>query len=203
MSSLVLVRHGKSHANKEGVIAGHFDTPLHEDGYGQARQAAELVKDVQFDKAFSSTLQRSRHTLKIILEALVSHIEAIQVEDFKERNWGTMEGKYSDNRNNDFTREEALHWKTWGVRPPGGESNEEVYKRMVGGYEKHIAPELLLNKNVILVGHNGSLKRLQAHLEGVPLEEADSLHLENAEAKVYSFMDGKVVSVELRSIHKT
>lgn len=202
MPYLAIVRHGVSKANDEGVITGHMDTPLTELGRQQARQAAELLKDIPFNSAYSSTLQRAAHTLDELVAALNLHVPIVLHDDLRERSWGTLEGKRKDNLDNDFTEEEKIVWQTWGSRPPQGESYEEVYDRMVSYFNAHILRELNSGKNVVLAGHNGSLKTLQCYLEGIPLSDIHTLQLENAEAKVYRFEDGKVVSVELRSIHK-
>ena len=202
MPYLAIVRHGVSQANIDGIIAGHFDTPLTDKGRQQARQAAELLRDIPFHSAHGSTLQRAAHTLEEIASTLNLQTPTTLHDDLRERNWGTLEGKYSDNRNDDFTEEEKILWQTWGNQPPEGESYEVVSERMVGYFKAKILPELIAGQNVLLVAHNGCLKTLQGYLEGVPLADIHTLQLGNAEAKVYRFEDGKVVSVELRSIHK-
>ena len=202
MPYLAIVRHGVSQANVDGLIAGHTDTPLTEKGRSQARLAAELLADIPFHAAHGSTLRRAHHTLEEIVAALNLPIEIVLHDDLRERNWGELEGKYSDNRNHDFTEEESALWKTFEARPPGGESYADVSQRIVRYFDQHVLPQLLAGKNVLLVGHNGSLKTLQRHLEDIPHSETCNLQLGNAEAKVYLFEIGKVVSVETRSIHK-
>ena len=198
MPYLVIVRHGASQANLDGIIAGHLDTPLTEKGRQQARATAALLRDIPFQSAHSSTSQRAAHTLEEILATLNLTIPVTLHDNLRERSWGTLEGKYSDNRNNDFTEEEKHVWQTWGNQPPKGETYEDVSARMVAYDQKHILPELQAGKNVLLVAHNGCLKTLQCHLEGLPLSQIHTLQLDNAGAKIYTFQDGKVVAVEVR-----
>lgn len=204
MSYLAIVRHGESQANADGIIAGIFETPITEKGRLQARQAASLLRDIPFQAAYASTLMRTQQTLREMLDELNLDIKPVYSEELRERNWGRLEGKYGDNRNNEFTEEEAKQWKTWDVGPPEGESYADLSKRMVGYFDSHILPWLKQGENVLLVSHNGILKTIQRHLENVPREHIHSLMLKNAEAKVYEFDEsGRVVSVEVRSIHQS
>ena len=58
MFSLYVVRHGLTTANKEGVLQGQMDTPLHEIGIQGAISTGERLKDVKFSHAYSSDLSR-------------------------------------------------------------------------------------------------------------------------------------------------
>lgn len=55
-----VVRHGETEANKEGMIQGHLDTALNEEGVRQVELVAERLKDVPFKLAFTSDLQRAK-----------------------------------------------------------------------------------------------------------------------------------------------
>lgn len=63
MATLVkvyLVRHGETAANKDGVIQGQLNTQLNEEGIRQAGLLAERLKDVPFQLAFTSDLERAK-----------------------------------------------------------------------------------------------------------------------------------------------
>src|SRR4051812_27964306 len=62
---IYLARHGESAANAAKVLAGHTDVPLTEKGRQQARELAEILRGVQLDAVYSSTLSRSRETALI------------------------------------------------------------------------------------------------------------------------------------------
>lgn len=68
MSYLVLLRHGQSAWNLENRFTGWIDVPLSENGIKEAEAAAEKLTNFKFDNAFTSALQRSQHTLRIVLE---------------------------------------------------------------------------------------------------------------------------------------
>lgn len=202
MSYLAILRHGLSEANIEGVVAGHFDSPLSEVGKQQARQTASLLNDLTFHAAHTSSLQRASSTLTELLDELKLNLPVSADDRLKERNWGEIEGKYHDNRDSKYRQEEIESWKTWAARPPKGESYEDVSKRVVGYFDAKILPQLKSGQNVLLVGHNGMLKTLQRHLEDIPHDQTHTLNLHNCEVKLYDFdSTGAVGSITRRSIH--
>lgn len=74
---IVLLRHGRSRADDEGVHEGRYDSPLTETGYTQARARAEdfLARNWSFDLVICSTLQRARETARILAEMLNLPVE--------------------------------------------------------------------------------------------------------------------------------
>ena len=65
---LVLVRHGETNWNKEGRFQGQIDIPLNENGKDQARKTFEYLRNISFNKAFSSSMHRPYETAQIILQ---------------------------------------------------------------------------------------------------------------------------------------
>ena len=70
MSKLVLVRHGQSQWNLENKFTGWVDVPLTKKGEQEAQNAAAHLQSIQFDKAYTSDLQRAQKTLDIILKGI-------------------------------------------------------------------------------------------------------------------------------------
>jgi 2,3-bisphosphoglycerate-dependent phosphoglycerate mutase len=202
MGYLVIVRHGQSQANIDGLIAGDLDTPLTEEGRMEARKIAVLLQDIHFDAVHCSSLQRARQTLEEIMGILHLPIEPVFHSNLRERSWGILEGKYSDNRNADFTSEQRALWQTFNAPVPGGESYADVSKRAVHYFDKYVLPQLKEGQNVLLVSHNSTLKTLQRYLEKLPENQVHALELWNAEAKIYRFENDAINLVEVRSIHK-
>lgn len=56
---IYVVRHGETDENKQGVMQGHLDTRLNDTGIKQAHLAGQALKDIQFDIAFTSDLERA------------------------------------------------------------------------------------------------------------------------------------------------
>jgi probable phosphoglycerate mutase len=64
-----IVRHGETDWNKERIYQGQRDIPLNETGRAQASQAAEILKNCDFDQIFSSPLSRAKDTAIAIATA--------------------------------------------------------------------------------------------------------------------------------------
>ncbi|KAF8469922.1 phosphoglycerate mutase-like protein [Gautieria morchelliformis] len=86
------VRHGQTAENRQGMIQGQLDTQLDEVGIEQAAAVAQSLKDVQFDAAFSSDLERAVDTANAILThhpGLPLHKMSI----LRERFMGNLQGQ--------------------------------------------------------------------------------------------------------------
>ncbi len=63
---IFLVRHGETEWNRQRRLQGRTDIPLNDAGLAEARKAAKALRDVRFDRIFTSPLQRARKTAEII-----------------------------------------------------------------------------------------------------------------------------------------
>ncbi len=178
MSTLLLVRHGQSTANRDRLLLGRsLAAPLTELGWQQAGRAAAEVADRLSGPAavLSSDAERARQTAERVACRLGVRFE--QTELLREQHLGALEGcpvaKLSAQpvpEGFDITE------VGWG----GGESMAEVQLRMrrllgwLGGRD-----ELL--DAVVLVGHGHALAALLALLDGRGHRDidwaADSLRL--------------------------
>src|SRR5271155_861748 len=70
VSTLVLFRHGLSIANEEHWISGTIDVDLSKRGEAEVLEQAKRLKNLKFDKAFSSKLKRAQRTLLIVLKEI-------------------------------------------------------------------------------------------------------------------------------------
>lgn len=75
--ALLLLRHGRSRADDEGVHEGRYDSPLTEVGRAQvrARAAAFLAQALTPDGVIASPLSRARETGQILAQALNTPFE--------------------------------------------------------------------------------------------------------------------------------
>ena len=69
---LVLMRHGRSRADDEGVHEGRYDSPLTAEGETQVRQRAAQFQALgyQFDAVVCSSLQRAYTTARLMAQAM-------------------------------------------------------------------------------------------------------------------------------------
>ena len=66
MGKLIIVRHGQTDMNAEKLFFGKLDPKLNELGKKQALEAREKMKNISYDKIYSSDLKRASETAEII-----------------------------------------------------------------------------------------------------------------------------------------
>jgi probable phosphoglycerate mutase len=148
VTTLLLVRHGETDWNAEGRLQGHTDRPLNEHGRRQANELAERLAGEGADAIYASDLARARETAEIVGGRL--GLPVVIDADLREKNWGNWEG---------LTGDERIHVEF------EGESTEDHRERMVRAV-KRIA-ERHPGQRVVVVTHGGSLRRVQAFVNGV------------------------------------
>ncbi len=92
--TIYLVRHGRTDWNDKKLIQGHLDIPLNSSGQASARELAQELKKIKFDKVYSSDLLRAKQTAEII--ALEHQLEVEATKALRERCFGNIEGKSHD-----------------------------------------------------------------------------------------------------------
>ena len=98
MTTLILIRHGESEANRQGIFAGHIDPDLQNKGLEQAKLTGKYIADnYKVDKIYTSDLKRAYKTAMCLAEIL--NMEVIQNKNLREINAGKWEGmKFNDLR---------------------------------------------------------------------------------------------------------
>ena len=160
--TLVLLRHGRSRADDEGVHEGRYDSPLTDVGREQATRLAQHWRDrgVQFDRVVCSSLVRARETAEIVAAALGVDVEVSDL--WMEHDNGPLAG---------LTEEEATarfppppFRSRWApLTAAGGESVEAFHRRASE------ALETLLNgrgERLLVVAHGGILNAAMRVLLG-------------------------------------
>jgi 2,3-bisphosphoglycerate-dependent phosphoglycerate mutase len=205
MAYLVLVRHGKSQWNKDGLWTGWTDIPLAPEGFEEARKTGEELKDIHFDVAFTSDMIRAKQTLDEILKVIgQTNIPIIESPAIKERNYGdyTHKNKWDIKREKGEEEFRKIR-RAWDYPPPNGESLKMVSERTVPYYEKEILPKLKVGKNVLVSAHGNSLRALVKYLEGITDTDVEKLEIGTGEAYVYEIdPEGKIIKKEIRGLNE-
>lgn len=187
MSKLVLIRHGQSEWNKQNRFTGWVDVDLAEKGVEEARAAGQKLKDMKFDKAFTSDLKRAQNTLKLILDGIEQQdLSVTKDEALNERMYGDLQGMDKDEARKEFGEEQVHIWRrSFDIAPPGGESLKDTADRVLPYFEKEITPYLKQGKNVIIAAHGNSLRALIMHLENLNEEEILKVEVPTGQPKLY------------------
>ena len=116
MKQIIIWRHGQTDWNVENRFQGHSDIPLNSVGRYQAKQAAQVLRDMDPTAIISSDLGRALSTAEAL--ATVTGLE-IKVDDrLRETNGGHWEGKTgAQNRAEDYER--FIRWIDGNDDPAG------------------------------------------------------------------------------------
>lgn len=93
-TSIYVARHGETDWNRDRKIQGRTDIPLNDEGERQAGELGTILKDVHFDKVFSSDLLRAHRTAEIVTLERELAIQATHV--LTEGDMGVFEGTSFD-----------------------------------------------------------------------------------------------------------
>lgn len=203
MAYLVLVRHGLSDYNKQGLWTGWDNPPLVQEGFDQARKTGDELKDIHFDYAYSSDQIRSVQTLEEIFKTINQDVPIIQNEKIRERNYGVYTKKNKWEVKKELGDEEFHKLRRgWDYPIPDGESLKQVYEREIPYYKGEIEPKLKNGKNIIIGSSGNDLRALVKYLEQIPDDGIGNLEIGTGEAYVYQLDDqGKIVSKEIRGVN--
>ena len=187
---LCMVRHGESLWNEENRFTGWVDVPLTDVGREQARAAGRLIRStgIRFHVAYSSALSRAVETARIIIAELGYDVPLIVDPRLNERRYGDLEGLNKDRAAEAFGAELVRAWRRgFRSRPPGGESLEDVQRRVVPFFRNAVITDLREGRNVLLVAHGNTLRAIIAHIDGLSDEQVENLEVRSAVPILYTY----------------
>lgn len=162
-SEVWIVRHGETEWSKSGQHTGSTDLPLTEKGEQDARKLAPTLAGVHFDLILCSPRQRARRTAEL------AGITDVQITDeLTEWDYGDYEG-----RTRKEIQAERPSWSVWADGCPGGESPDQVTRRVDGVIERVRATE----GRALLFAHGHILRSLAARWLNQPIDLGAHLEL--------------------------
>lgn len=201
MAYLILVRHGESLWNAQGLWTGLTNIPLSEKGKQEAKNAAEKIKNLPVDEVITSSLSRAIETGAIIIETLgKSSIPTIRDKAINERDYGDFTGKNKWEIQKMVGEEQFTNIRrSWDFQIPNGESLKQVYERVIPYYQNIMLPKLKSGTNILVCAHGNSLRALIKYLENISDTDIPNLELPTGGIYVYQIdQNGKVTSKEIR-----
>jgi len=161
--TIYLVRHGESKANVDKTVQGHTNSPLTEIGKEQAREVAEIFKNIEFGSIHTSDLDRARLTAEIIKLNRDIKIETSPL--LRERFFGEFEGKdhaeYMEALKDEFDKFNS-HLSTeerWDHKAhPSIESDNELLDRFMPYIKKTASNHL--GEEILIVAHRYAIRMM-------------------------------------------
>ena len=198
---IYFVRHGQTVWNVEKRFQGLSDSPLTELGITQAKLLGEKLKDIKFDKFYSTSLKRAYDTANYIKGNRKQKVEIF--DDFVEISMGDMEGiKQEDFKKLYPEQVKNFFFNQLEYDPSsfGGESFLEVRERVIRGLNKFIE----LNKNyerVLVVSHGATLKTLLHYISGKDISTlSDEAIPKNTSYTIVKYENGKFEIIDFSNV---
>jgi probable phosphoglycerate mutase len=171
---LILVRHGESTGNADGLLLGRIDAPLTPRGLAQAETVGPLVAGAT--RVISSSLQRARRTAEALGTGL-----PVEIDDrWIEVDYGEFDGR-------PLTSVPDEVWVRWrsdpDYRPTGGESLREAGTRVRAACEELFGVDGEGARGpgaVVVVSHVSPIKAATCWALGLGDEGAWRLYLATA-----------------------
>lgn len=165
---LLLVRHGETEWNRQKRFQGQIDVPLNENGRLQGQKAAEFLRDIPIDAAYTSSLLRPKETAQLILEHHPG-LSLQEVEALWEISHGEWEGKFEE----DIEAGYPGMLQQWQHAPetvqmPGGENLEQVWHRSIAAWKEIVAAHSHGDtvQTVMVSAHDAINKAILCHIVG-------------------------------------
>lgn len=162
---IYIVRHGQTVWNASNLLQGNADIELNEKGRALAGETGANLKNVSFDKIYSSPLIRAYETACLIRGH--RNIPIIRDERLKELNFGVNEGKnfkelLADTSNpfhHFFDRPDLYQ------APKNGETLEHICERGAEFMREVIEPQRNELERVMIVAHGAMNKAIMCHVK--------------------------------------
>ncbi|TSE01085.1 bifunctional RNase H/acid phosphatase [Skermania sp. ID1734] len=191
---MLLLRHGQTELSVQRRYSGRGNPPLTDIGRGQAKSAAQhLARKGHIAAVVTSPLDRARTTAAAVAEML--DVELYPMEALTETDFGAWEGLTFAEA---AQRDPELHARWLGdtsVRPPGGESFDEVRVRVTEARDA-IAGRYGAT-NVVVVSHVTPIKTLLQLALDVGPSLLYRLHLDLASLSIAEFYADGAAAVRL------
>lgn len=165
--NVFFIRHGETDWNKLGKIQGGVDNPLNQKGREEATKLAAALKDVRYDRAYSSPLLRARETAGYVTGECGDRV--ICDERLREMSFGECEGMSLAQINADPQSNlyQFFHHPDEYVPAAGGETIEALCGRCQSFLDSLAVAENECD-NVFVFSHGALIRGILSVVEKLP-----------------------------------
>jgi broad specificity phosphatase PhoE len=198
MTRVILVRHGQTAWNVGASCAegerfrGRIDLPLNERGHAQAQALAERLADEPIAAIYASPLQRAIETAEPTAQRLGLTVQPLE---------GIMDINYGDWQEHPHSEVARLYpalYRQWlqephKVRPPGGESLEEVRSRAMAVLDQIMARHQ--DGTILVTAHQVVNKVLVCAMLGLGNSHFWRIRQDNGCLNIFDYREGVFTAV--------
>ena len=176
MTTIYLVRHGITQANKENRFAGRTDEELHADGKTQIMHVGERLKDNDISTVYCGPANRTVQSAELL--GVLLKVPVFPLEELDEIDIPHWDGLTKD----EIRQKHGDEYPTWLNSPqtfslPGCETLRQVQDRAVKGVSRLF--ELHSAENLLLVSHLIVLRCLVLYYQGLEIKDFRSIKIDN------------------------
>lgn len=211
VTRVIIVRHGQSDYNAQGIIQGRCDeSVLTEKGQADARLVGQTLGQIKLDAVYCSPLQRAKRTAEIVCTQL-SNSPTLQPSNLLMEidlpQWEKLSKK-------EVAEKYAEDYRRWKQQP----AQFKMFKNTAAGTKEHY-PVLSLydqardfwqkiipkhwGETIAIVAHNGINRCLIMSAIGIPPERYHTIQQSNCGISVLNFTGGVDEAVQLESLNQT
>lgn len=164
-----------------------INAPLNETGRIQARRTYEHLRNIKFDRIYTSNLIRTHQT---VADFKKDGYELIPLEGFDEISWGSMEGIKASNEEKNLYAQTVSDWQRGDLHKTvgNGESPIQVMNR-----QQEAMATVLANggENILVCMHGRAMRILLAWLLNYPLKFMDGFPHKNCAYYQVRYLGGQ------------
>jgi 2,3-bisphosphoglycerate-dependent phosphoglycerate mutase len=214
MPKLILLRHFKSQWNLENRFTGWTDVPICREGREKVPEVAEKLAGKKIDIAYTSPLIRNLESCLLVIskrdkypifrhfsgkmkkwgefsELERNYIPVFVSEALNERYYGDLQGLNKKETMEKYGEEQVRLWRRgYKNNPPGGESLEDVVRRVRPFQKNFIERDLEEGKDVLVVASHNSLRALIKEIEKISDEDIINVEVPYAGIIEYEYQGG-------------
>ena len=218
MATLVLLRHGESEWNSQGLFTGWVDVDLTALGEEQARLGGLMLGDAGLlpSVVHTSLQTRAIRTANLALDACRRPwIPVRRSWRLNERHYGALQGKDKKATLEQYGEEQFMKWRrSYSTPPPpidagsqwdnaldvryaalardvipATECLADVVDRLLPYWYDDIVPDLRAGETVLVAAHGNSLRALVKHLDGLSEDDVVELNIPTGQPLRYDLDD--------------
>jgi 2,3-bisphosphoglycerate-dependent phosphoglycerate mutase len=203
VTTVLLLRHGRTNANATGVLAGRSPgVELDEVGIQQAAASAARIAPLPIRAVVSSPLRRCRQTAKAVLDAREDTVPLAADAGLVECGYGSWTGR----KLKDLAKEKL--WRTVqqqpsAVRFPEGEAMTEMSARAtaaIRAWDAKIGAEHGDDALWVAVSHGDVIKAILADALGMHLDAFQRIMVDPASISVIHYADTRPFVLRMNSV---
>jgi len=180
---LYLIRHGESENNVKGCWTGWQDVNLTDKGIDDAKSVKKHFEDVQFDRIYSSDLNRAIKTAEMAVPGCIY----IKTELLREINVGSLSGEKFEIGISKFGEDLTKNINNGDYTAYGGESTEQLDVR-IKKFIKMLERDNL--KTVAAFTHVGMMRRFIKNVINLEFS-AEKVICKNCAIAILDYTDRK------------